>query len=78
MQLIEHWWNSEAARFARQDIFLRRNPAGQFEVELCTEGRSVWREYSSEQDARSIFAALRAGVEGWREVRSSYAHDRVG
>jgi hypothetical protein len=69
VELIEHWWHDADSRTQRQEVLIRRNLAGgQFEVEHRAGGRSASREYATEAEARYIADALRAGIEGWRNL----------
>ncbi len=65
MDLLEHWWDGGWG--ARQDVFLRRNPAGLWEVELRQYGRSTYREFVCEDAARRLLQTLTAGG-SWRRL----------
>lgn len=80
MELIEHWWNSKSGGLGREDVFVRRNPAGQYEVEHRSAGRSALREFPSREQALIIAEALRmaeglrSGGATWRDLTSAYRH----
>jgi hypothetical protein len=74
VELIEHWWNSKAGGLGRQDVFVRRNPAGQYEVEHRSAGRSALREYPSREQALIIAEALRVDTAGWRDLTGACQH----
>jgi hypothetical protein len=74
VELIEHWWNTRARGLGRQDVFVRRNPAGQYEVEHRASGRSALREYPSREQALIIAEALRVDPADWRDLTGAYRH----
>ncbi|BCJ71196.1 MULTISPECIES: hypothetical protein [Catellatospora] len=67
MRLVEHRWNGTTASYRRQDVFLRVNPAGPWEVEHRQHGKSVMREYATEREARRVADGLCAQGE-WRNL----------
>jgi hypothetical protein len=72
VELIEHWWNAKIGGSGREDVFVRRNPAGQYEVEHRSWGRSALREYPTWAQAARIAEALRADPAGWRDLTGAY------
>jgi hypothetical protein len=73
MHLVEHRWNGKVSGIARQDVFLRSDSAGIWEVEHRQHGRSVMREYVTEDAARSVADGLCAQGD-WK--RLDYLHSR--
>jgi hypothetical protein len=67
VELLEHWWNTFIGGMARRDVFLRANPAGLYEVELRQHGRSTYREYPTEADARTVVEQL-IGQGTWKRL----------
>ncbi len=69
VELIEHWWHDGAQTTPRQEVFIRRDPvSGRFQVEHRAGAKSTTREYDTEDEARYIADALRAGIMGWRNL----------
>lgn len=70
MERLGHWWNGSWGRLARRDVFLYRD-GGRWIVQAReggADGRSAWREHSSESAARDHVARLLSPGDGWREL----------
>jgi hypothetical protein len=67
VELLEHWWDGSWG--TRQDVFLRRNPAGLWEVEWRQYGRPTYREFATETAARELVRSLTTAP-SWRKLDS--------
>jgi hypothetical protein len=67
VETLEHWWNGRWGSLGRRDIYLRRNPAGLWEIEARELGRSALGEFTTEGRAREVLGPLVA-ADGWRRV----------
>jgi hypothetical protein len=69
MRLVEHRWNGAETGWARQDVLLRTDDRGYWEVELRAWRKHVTREYETETEARHVVEALTGPSSGpWQHL----------
>jgi hypothetical protein len=69
MELVGRWWNSSMGTMSRKDLFLRNESVRILELRQGgAEGRSSFRRFGSEADARAFVKRCQIGPGEWRDV----------